>query len=334
MLPCLERDGIEGHLCKFMLYVYLVIMEPFCKMMRSHAAVAFSFKAAGCTEYYVHKKFQGGPDDSLPSRGRPNMGRPNNGRLTAVGSLQIIPGFLVISLIVGVNRCPPTSLRSYSWVKASPTRQGRWVHASLTVEASLTMFSQPSYFCTHSCRYVLNTKYYQNTSLTMRISTTEREARLTEAIDEFHAHNGTVSVLKIADKHKVNRGTLTNRINGKHRSIASNGGLNRLLAVAQLGALFLYIRKQALAGFPCTWAMILAAVSWIRAQDGQSPPSRSWSKKFQRKNGPVILGGFHKIRWKLMDAKRRAAQIPQVVKDWFKGLEQIQIFYKIRPENM
>ena len=177
------------------------------------------------------------------------------------------------------------------------------------------MFSQPPYFCTHSCRYVLNTKYYQNTSLTMRISTTEREARLTKAIDEFHAHNGTVSVLKIADKHKVNRGTLTNRINGKHGSIASNGGLNRLLAVAQLGALFLYIRKQALAGFPCTWAMILAAVSWIRAQDGQSPPSRSWSKKFQRKNGLVILGGFHKIRWKPMDAKRRAAQIPQVVKD-------------------
>jgi hypothetical protein len=35
-----------------------------------------------------------------------------------------------------------------------------------------------------------------------------------------------------------------------------------------------------------------------------------------------------------MDAKRRAAQIPKVVIDWFKGLEQIQIFHKIRPENM
>jgi hypothetical protein len=86
----------------------------------------------------------------------------------------------------------------------------------------------------------------------MQIRTTEREARLTKAIDEFHAHKGTVSVLKIADKHKVNCGTLTNRINGKHGSIASNSGLNRLLAVAQLGALFLYIRKQSLARFPCT----------------------------------------------------------------------------------
>jgi hypothetical protein len=51
---------------------------------------------------------------------------------------------------------------------------------------------------------------------------------------------------------------LRSRINGKHKSIASNGGLNRLLAVAYLGVLFLYIRKQALAGFPCTWATILA----------------------------------------------------------------------------
>jgi len=74
----------------------------------------------------------------------------------------------------------------------------------------------------------------------MRISTTEREARLTKALDEFHAHNGTVSIPKIANKHKVNRNTLTNLINGKRRSIASNGGLGRLLAVAQLGALFLY----------------------------------------------------------------------------------------------
>jgi hypothetical protein len=66
----------------------------------------------------------------------------------------------------------------------------------------------------------------------MRIFTTKREARLTKAIDKFHAYNGTVFVLKIANKHKVNCGTLTNQINSKHGFIASNGGLNRLLAVA------------------------------------------------------------------------------------------------------
>jgi hypothetical protein len=35
-----------------------------------------------------------------------------------------------------------------------------------------------------------------------------------------------------------------------------------------------------------------------------------------------------------MDAKRRAAQIPKVVIDWFKGFKQIRIFYGIEPENM
>ena len=130
----------------------------------------------------------------------------------------------------------------------------------------------------------------------MRLTTAERERRLTEAIGYFHSHNGSISIRKVAAKFEVSDTTLTNRINGNHNTVASNGGLNKLLAVAQLGALFLYIRKQALAGFPCTWAMILAAVTWIRAQDGLSLLSRAWSKKFQRKNGPIIQGGFHKIK--------------------------------------
>jgi hypothetical protein len=35
-----------------------------------------------------------------------------------------------------------------------------------------------------------------------------------------------------------------------------------------------------------------------------------------------------------MDAKQRAAQIPKVVINWFKGFEQIWIFYRIGLENM
>jgi len=168
----------------------------------------------------------------------------------------------------------------------------------------------------------------------MAITTAEREKRLTDAIEYFHAHNRSIRIRKVAAKFKVSHTTLGNRLNGKHNTVAANGGHNKLLAFAQLGALFLYIRKQALAGFPCTWAMILAAVTWIRAQDGLSPLSRSWSKKFSSKNSPIFTGGFHKIKWKPMDAKRRAAQVPKTVMDWFKGFEQIRIFYGIGPENM
>src|SRR3984957_5718800 len=168
----------------------------------------------------------------------------------------------------------------------------------------------------------------------MTISTAEREQRLSDAIDYYYSHEGSIPVREVAKKFLVNHVTLGNRINGKHQSISHNGGHNRLLIVTQLGALFLYIQRQALSGFPCTWAMILGAVTWIRAQDGLSPPSMSWSKKFQRKNGPIIRGGFHKIKWKPMDAKRRAAQCPKLVIEWFQGLERIRKHFGIGPENM
>ena len=134
----------------------------------------------------------------------------------------------------------------------------------------------------------------------MAITTAEREKRLTDAIEYFHVYNRSI---RIRAKFKVSHTTLGNRLNGKHNTVATNGGHNKLLG------------KQALAGFPCTWAMILAAVTWIRAQDGLSPPSRSWSKKFSSKNSPILTGGFHKIKWKPMDAKRRAAQVPKTVID-------------------
>jgi helix-turn-helix, Psq domain len=65
----------------------------------------------------------------------------------------------------------------------------------------------------------------------MRLTTAERDKRIAEAIDYFNSHNGSISLGKTATKFKVNRKTLGNRIQGKHQSIASNGGLNRLLAI-------------------------------------------------------------------------------------------------------
>jgi hypothetical protein len=99
----------------------------------------------------------------------------------------------------------------------------------------------------------------------MPITTAKREKHLAEAIGYFYSHNSTIRVRKVAAKFKVSYTTLGNRIKGKQGSVASNSGHNKLLAFAQLGALLLYIRRQALAGFPCTWAMILAAVTWIWA---------------------------------------------------------------------
>jgi hypothetical protein len=82
--------------------------------------------------------------------------------------------------------------------------------------------------------------------------TAERGQRLSDAIDYYHSHEGSVKVWKVAQKFLVNHVTLGNRIKGKHQSISHNGGHNRMLIITQLGALFLYIRKQALSRFPCT----------------------------------------------------------------------------------
>jgi hypothetical protein len=75
----------------------------------------------------------------------------------------------------------------------------------------------------------------------MPISTTEREKCLTDAIDHFHAHNGSISIRKVTLQFQVSHITLRLQIQGKQGTIASNGGQNKLLADAQLVAVFLYI---------------------------------------------------------------------------------------------
>jgi hypothetical protein len=48
----------------------------------------------------------------------------------------------------------------------------------------------------------------------MPISTAEREKRLTDAIDHFHAHNGSISVRKVALQFQVSHVTfVTNSVN-------------------------------------------------------------------------------------------------------------------------
>jgi hypothetical protein len=51
------------------------------------------------------------------------------------------------------------------------------------------------------------------------------------------------------------------------------------------------------------------------------------------KNGPIFQAGLHKIKWKPMDTKRRAAQEPDVVIQWFKGYAELRKIHKIEAEN-
>jgi len=86
----------------------------------------------------------------------------------------------------------------------------------------------------------------------MKNKTADCEKCLSNALDFFYSHNGSYSIRKVATKFKVNHVTLGFRIDGKQQSIALNGGHNKLLTFIQLGELFMYIRRQAFARFPCT----------------------------------------------------------------------------------
>jgi hypothetical protein len=170
-------------------------------------------------------------------------------------------------------------------------------------------------------------------SSNMRVSTTERDRRLTLAINYFNKHKD-VPIRRIAKKYKVDHKTLSNRIQGKQQSIGLSGGQNKLLTAVEVDAVVLYIHNQAYVGFPCTWQMIEGAVTCIRAQNNLPPPSQSWVKKFMSNSGPILQAGIHKIKWKPMDAKRRAAQDIQVVVQWFKGLEEVKVLHDIKAGNM
>jgi hypothetical protein len=99
-----------------------------------------------------------------------------------------------------------------------------------------------------------------------------------------------------AKKYNVNHNTLQNRIKGKTQSLLTNGGKNKMLSPIEFDVVTIYIRKQAYAGFPCTWHMIQGTVSWIRAQNNLPPPSLAWSKNFMSKKGPIRKAGFHRIK--------------------------------------
>ena len=98
-------------------------------------------------------------------------------------------------------------------------------------------------------------------------ATVEREKHIANAIKYYNEHNGTISYRKVASKFKVNHGTLRNRLNDDSKGPSARGGHNKILKAVEFDTVLLYIRNQALVGFPCTWFMILAAVSFIWQQN-------------------------------------------------------------------
>jgi hypothetical protein len=72
--------------------------------------------------------------------------------------------------------------------------------------------------------------------------------------------------------------------------------------------------------------MIVGAVTGVR---GDQQPSVSWAKAFFRDHGPRFQNDFHKIKWKPMDAMRRAAQDIEAVIQWFREYNALRKEHRI-----
>ena len=168
----------------------------------------------------------------------------------------------------------------------------------------------------------------------MRLSPADHEVLIGNALAYYGAHKESVSIRKVILLFGVNKTTFLNRLRNKTRPITTIGGQNKLLTDVEQSTVITYCHRQAYAGFPCTWQMILAAVTHIQSLKGMGSPSKAWAKFFLSKHGPILKADFHKIKWKPMDRKRRAAQEPGVIIQFFRDLAYIRKTHDIRPENM
>jgi hypothetical protein len=165
----------------------------------------------------------------------------------------------------------------------------------------------------------------------MSDTTLARDARLSAAIEYFHANSSSsdrISMRQVASRYNIDYSTLSRRLAYKTSSLCRNGGHNKALSQAQSDTLLAYITDKAYLGFPCTRRIVIEAIRIMKEACDEEPPSDSFVRK-HLKTMPI-----RKIKWKPMDYKRRAVQDIGVILDWFKDFERIKQEYNIKPENM
>ena len=146
----------------------------------------------------------------------------------------------------------------------------------------------------------------------MSETTLARDARLSAAIEYFHANSSNpdrISMRQVASRHNVNYSTLSKRLANKAGSKALIGGQNKGLSKAQSDALLVYITDKAYIGFPCTRRIVVEAIGIMKDACFEERLSESCIRTYL-KSIPI-----KKIKWKPMDYKRRAVQDVGVVLD-------------------
>ncbi|KFY97969.1 hypothetical protein V498_01766 [Pseudogymnoascus sp. VKM F-4517 (FW-2822)] len=138
--------------------------------------------------------------------------------------------------------------------------------------------------------------------------------------------NPTESVAATARLFHIPKSSLQSHIT-RHRA-TQNGGQNRVLTIAQLEALKLWIIQQYELGLGATRQMVFAAICHLRKP--LPPPSQSWLTKLIKNQ----LQDFHFITTKPIAQQRVRAQDEDTVEEWFQKYFTFVLEYNIKPESI
>jgi hypothetical protein len=130
----------------------------------------------------------------------------------------------------------------------------------------------------------------------------------------------TVQIFKLYPK------TLSNSIT--RISSRSRGGQNKVLTESQEKAVHTFIRSYLQHNQNPMCAIVLSAITYLRAKEDKPRPSESWFIKWW-KGQPL-----HKIKTKPLAKVRIEAQDIQVVKDWFIAYREVLDKYQFQAKDI
>ncbi|KFY48584.1 hypothetical protein V496_10253 [Pseudogymnoascus sp. VKM F-4515 (FW-2607)] len=145
---------------------------------------------------------------------------------------------------------------------------------------------------------------------------------------QWLAENPTESVAVAARIFGVPKSTLQSSITRLRKPPRRQGGHNKVLTVAQIGALKQWIIRQYELGLGATRQMTFAAVCHLRKP--LPPPSQSWLSKLIKQD----LQDFHFITTKPIAQQRVQAQDEDTVHEWFEKYNSFVQEHGIKPESI
>ena len=159
------------------------------------------------------------------------------------------------------------------------------------------------------------------------ILSAETENSLRAAIQEFSESLGAL-IRPLAVKYRVNYNTLKHRLRDRKRGNRQVGGLNSILNESQEKAIIQWIKDQYYTGWPVTTLIIQEAISQLR--ESKELPTMKWVRNWLQKHSKEVI----KSKMKPMDSRRKSAQNPEIIEDWFTQYKIDLRLEGFKPENI